>query len=85
MPHLMISFSDLPVSSERTAPSSTRSLDSLIKVEISPESLLILAETQAGGRQAFTFIAQSFKEKADLFSEIFGIEPELTEMVEGLS
>lgn len=51
------------------------------RVEWTPDQLRIYAETRGGDREAFSNTAQTFRAKADLFGEIFGIEPTLTEVL----
>jgi exopolyphosphatase/guanosine-5'-triphosphate,3'-diphosphate pyrophosphatase len=52
-----------------------------VRVEPTPDVLRVYAETRAGSREAFSSIAQAFKGKADLFAEIFGVEPTVTEVL----
>jgi exopolyphosphatase/guanosine-5'-triphosphate,3'-diphosphate pyrophosphatase len=52
-----------------------------VEVELTPEVLRIFAETRAGDREGFSSIAESFRVKADLFGETFGLEPTLTEVL----
>jgi exopolyphosphatase/guanosine-5'-triphosphate,3'-diphosphate pyrophosphatase len=52
-----------------------------VRVEWSPDLLRIYAETRGGDRESFANTAQTFRAKADLFGEIFGIEPTLTEVL----
>ncbi len=52
-----------------------------VRVELGADALRIYAESRAGGREAFGSIVESFRARADLFSEVFGIEPTLTEVI----
>lgn len=52
-----------------------------VTVELKSDDLRIMAQTRPGDRGDFSSIAQAFKEKADLFGDIFGIEPSLTEVM----
>ena len=52
-----------------------------VTARIKPASLSVLAETRFGDRDDFTIIADSFHKKSDLFEEIFGIKPTLTEVL----
>jgi exopolyphosphatase / guanosine-5'-triphosphate,3'-diphosphate pyrophosphatase len=52
-----------------------------LRLELTPDLLRVYAETRAGDRESFASIEQSFRAKADLFSEVFGIEPTLTEVI----
>ncbi len=52
-----------------------------VTVELKSDDLRILAQTRPGDREDFSSIAQTFKEKADLFGDVFGIEPTLTEVL----
>ena len=52
-----------------------------LRVELSPESLHIYAVTLRGDRDGFSSIALAFKDKVDLFAEVFGVEPTLSEVL----
>jgi exopolyphosphatase / guanosine-5'-triphosphate,3'-diphosphate pyrophosphatase len=52
-----------------------------VRSELSGELLRLYAQTRSGDREAFASIMQSFKTKANLFEEIFGIEPILIEVL----
>jgi len=50
-------------------------------VELSPERLHIYGVTRSGDRDAFASISHAFADKIDLFSEVFGVEPTLSEVL----
>ncbi len=52
-----------------------------VTARISSANLRLLVETRFGDRDDFTIIADSFRRKADLFEEIFGIKPTLSEVL----
>ena len=52
-----------------------------VTTRLQPDRLHMLAETRFGDRDDFTIIASSFHHKSDLFEEIFGISPTLTEVL----
>ncbi len=52
-----------------------------VTARMEPASLRMLAETRFGDRDDFTIISDSFRRKSDLFEEIFGIKPTLTEVL----
>jgi exopolyphosphatase / guanosine-5'-triphosphate,3'-diphosphate pyrophosphatase len=52
-----------------------------LSIEISSDVLQIFVETKGRDRESFASIASRFKMKADLFEDIFGIEPKLIEVL----
>jgi len=52
-----------------------------LRVELSPERVRIYAVTQRGDRDGFASIALAFRDKIDLFTEVFGVEPTLSEVL----
>ncbi len=52
-----------------------------LRVELSPERLHIYGVTRSGDRDAFASISHAFADKIDLFSEVFGVEPTLSEVL----
>ena len=52
-----------------------------LRVELDPERVHLYAVTLRGDREGFTSIALAFKDKQDLFAEVFGVEPTLSEVL----
>jgi len=52
-----------------------------VRLEVTPEQLRVFAETHGSDRESFAAISERFRKKSDLFGEVFGLEPELTEVL----
>lgn len=52
-----------------------------VELEVAADVLRVRAATRSGEREGFASIAQSFRTKSDLFSDVFGLEPRLTEVL----
>lgn len=58
-----------------------RQLVDRVEVDVGDDHLDVLAATRGGGRDSFEQIRRAFDRQSDLFSELFGLRPELTEML----
>ncbi|MCA9672177.1 MAG: HD domain-containing protein [Myxococcales bacterium] len=58
-----------------------RQLIESVTVEMTPEAMHFRAQTRVGDREGFAAIRRSFKEKADLCEELFGVKARLTEVL----
>jgi exopolyphosphatase / guanosine-5'-triphosphate,3'-diphosphate pyrophosphatase len=52
-----------------------------VRVRLGSDVLRVFAETRGGAKEDFTTVAQTFAEKADLFEEVFGLDPVLSEVL----
>lgn len=54
-----------------------------LRVEVDSESMHVCAETSSGDRESFLELGRAFRLQADLFEEVFGVMPVLTEVLPG--